>query len=660
MKRVHCIGRGLVRRPWLWAVCLLPGALWAAAVAAEAAGYLGPNALVASKDGTSLYVANTDARQIAVVDLAQGKVARSIGMPADPQAGAPTGLALSPDGSVLYVTCAAPKSTVCVVDVRSGEVRESVPAGHTAMAPVVSPDGGTLYVCNRFDNNVSVIDLKAKKIAHVQTTREPLAAAVTPDGKTVFVANHLPLDRADAYDVAAVVTVIDTQANRVSAIRLPNGSSSLRGICVSPDGKYAYVVHVLARYQMPTTQLERGWMNTNAMSVIDAQSRKLVNTVLLDDVDLGAANPWGVACTADGKSICVTHAGTHELSVIDQAALLKKLAEMPAAGGGAEKGTRPDDSGIYASTTAADVPNDLAFLVGLRRRIMLQDGGTWGWLGVEDPTAINGPRGLAIVGSKVYVALYFSDSLAVVDLESKSRRPVSTIALGPKPELSQQRRGEILFNDAVVCFQHWQSCASCHPDARVDGLNWDLLNDGLGNPKNVRSMLLAHKTPPAMSTGVRPNAEAGVRAGFTNILFAVRPEEESAAIDEYLKALKPVPSPHLLDGKLSPAAERGKKLFFDEQVGCAKCHPAQPEQEPLYTDMLLRNVGSRGQYDRNDNFDTPTLIECWRTAPYMHDGHYTTMKELLTEGKHGQKSGGNVDKLTAEQIDDLVEFVLSL
>ncbi|MHC4181313.1 MAG: beta-propeller fold lactonase family protein, partial [Planctomycetota bacterium] len=378
MKRDHRSRKGFVRVACPLAVCVLAVAT---SVAAEAATPLGPAAVVASKDGQDLYVANTEAKQVVVVDLSQRKVTRSIAVPAPP-----TGMALSPDGSVLYVSCAAPKSKVCVVDLKSAEVRETITAGHTAMSPVVSPDGSKLYVCNRFDNDVSVVDLKTKKtIARVRTNREPVAAAITPDGKTVFVANHLPLDPADGYDVAAGVTVIDTQKRRVSTIRLPNGSSSLRGVCVSPDGTHAYVVHILARYQMPTTQLERGWMNTNAMSVIDAQQRKLVNTVLLDDVDLGAANPWGVACTADGKSICVTHAGTHELSVIDQAALLKKLAAMPAEKTDGE-GTYSDDSGIYASVTTADVPNDLAFLVDLRRRIMLQDGGTWGWLGVEDPT----------------------------------------------------------------------------------------------------------------------------------------------------------------------------------------------------------------------------------------------------------------------------------
>ena len=63
----------------------------------------------------------------------------------------------------------------------------------------------------------------------------------------------------------------------------------------------------------------------------------------------------------------------------------------------------------------------------------------------------------------------------------------SSLSLGTVREPSLERKGEMLFNDAQLCFQGWQSCASCHPaDARADGLNWDLLNDGIGNPKNVK------------------------------------------------------------------------------------------------------------------------------------------------------------------------------
>jgi len=626
MKRIIIKANKLLTVAMLAVVCTA-----ICASGALAAEYLGPTAAVATNDGKSLYVANHDAKQLAVVDVASGKVTTSIEMPSEP-----TGVTISPDGATLYVTCAAPVSNVCLVDVKSNKVTDKIPAGHTAMAPVVSPDGKKLYVCNRFNDDVSVIDLAEKKeIARIPATREPVAAVITPDGKTLFVGNHISIDRADGYDVAAVITVVDTATNEPTTIRLPNGATGVRGMGISADGKFAYAVHVLARYQMPTTQLERGWMNTNALSIIDTAEKKMYNTVLLDDVDLGAANPWDVACSADGKKICISHSGTQELSVIDAESMHKKLAEMPATEEEAREKGRTTNSG-FASLTAADVPNDLAFLVGMRQRVKLEK---------------DGPHGVAIVGSKAYVTLYFADALAVVDLDPKPGKAVSHLALGPEPEWTKVRRGEMLFNDAILCFQHWQSCASCHPDARVDALNWDLMNDGLGNPKNAKSMMLAHKTPPTMISGIRADGETCVRAGITHIMFAVRPEEDAEAIDEYCKALVPVPSPALVDGKLSEAAERGKKIFNDEKVGCAKCHEA-----PLYTDMTMHDVDSRGQYDRRDTFDTPTLVEVWRTAPYMHDGQYVTMKELFVRGKHGLKKA----ELTEKQIDDLVEYVRSL
>jgi hypothetical protein len=359
--------------------------------------------------------------------------------------------------------------------------------------------------------------------------------------------------------------------------------------------------------------------------------------------------PWGVACTADGQTVCVAHAGTHELSVINMPGVMEKLAKIaapppaaPAAAPGAAPaapGSASDSRSVYASSSPADVPNDLAFLVDLRQRI---------------PLSGNGPRGVAVIGTKAYVAQYFSDSLAVVDLAPKPEKPVTTLALGLAPKMTVERRGEMLFNDGTICFQHWQSCASCHPDSRVDALNWDLMNDGLGNPKNNKSMLLSHKTPPSMWVQSRPTAESAVRSGLTHILFAVRPEEEADAIDDYLKSLVAVPSPHLVGGQLTAKAQRGKLLFHNEELGCAKCHP-----EPYYTDLKLHDVNSEGPYDRRSTFDTPGLGECWRTAPYLHDGRYVTIKEVLTKGKHVDHDG-HLSKLTPEQIDELVEFVLSL
>jgi mono/diheme cytochrome c family protein len=375
--------------------------------------------------------------------------------------------------------------------------------------------------------------------------------------------------------------------------------------------------------------LERGWINTNALSIIDAENKRLIDTVLLDDVDNGAANPWAVSCTADGKYICVTHAGTGELSIIDAPALLNKIRA---------RYSMPDTR--YSSrieNRESRVENELSFLYGIRQRIKLCG---------------KGPRALAIVGSDVYVAEYFADSITLVDISKKSRPETIALPLGPRPQMTRRRRGEMLFNDASLCFQQWQSCASCHPGGgRADALNWDLLNDGIGNPKNTKSLLLAHETPPAMVTGARDGAETAVRAGIEHILFATCPEEDAIAIDEYLKSLKPVASPYLVRGKLSRSAQRGRKVFG--KASCASCHKG-----PLYTDLQKYDVGTGRGLDKDVEFDTPTLVEVWRTAPYLYDGRAATMKEVLTTHNPGDKHG-RTSNLTDNEIRDLARFVLS-
>ena len=69
-------------------------------------------------------------------------------------------------------------------------------------------------------------------------------------------------------------------------IRLPAGASCLHKVAVTTDGKWLYAVHTVGRTNLPTTQLERGWMNTNALSIVRTADAKPVNTVLLDSVDL--------------------------------------------------------------------------------------------------------------------------------------------------------------------------------------------------------------------------------------------------------------------------------------------------------------------------------------------------------------------------------------
>jgi YVTN family beta-propeller protein len=603
----------------------------------SAQNYLSPSALVADEQVGKLYIANTTAKQVAVFEISTGKVIKTYPLSAEP-----CGLALSKQNSRLYVTSGGPKGRVTEINLQTDKISKNIPAGHTPTAPVLSHDNKSLYVCNRFDDNVSVIDLTSgKQIALIPVKREPVAAAITPDGRYLFVNNHLPAGPANKGKVSASVSVIDTNKNiLITTIDLPNGTTALQGICISPDGRFAYAAHVLARYTVPTTQLERGWVNTNALSIINVENRKLFETVLLDDVDYGAANPWALACTDDNKSICVTHAGSNELSVIDVKALMDKINKYHAD----EKKNRSKTTGQYSygnygsnTEPLSNIPNELSFLYGFRQRIKLPG---------------KGPRAITIIGPNIYITEYFTDSLALIDLNKTTDNKTTALPLGPPTELTTIRKGEMLFNDASLCFQHWQTCASCHPgNARVDALNWDLLNDGLGNPKNTKSLLLSHRTPPSMMTGVREGAEEAVRAGIKHILFAVRPEEEAVSIDEYLKSLKPVPSPYLVKGNLSEFAKRGQKIF--NSAGCSFCHKGK-----LLTDQNSYDVGTGDGRDKGRKFDTPTLIETWRTAPYLYDGRAATIEEVITK-YNPQDKHGKTSHLNEKEINDLINFILS-
>lgn len=123
-------------------------------------------------------------------------------------------------------------------------------------------------------------------------------------------------------------------------------------------------------------------------------------------------------------------------------------------------------------------------------------------------------------------------------------------------------------------------------------------------------------------------------------------EEDAECVDAYLKALCPVPSPYLVNGELSEKSKEGRKVF--EKFKCGSCHSG-----PYYTDMRMYRIGKDIEFEKG--WDTPTLVECWRTAPYLFDGRAATMEEVFEIYKHG------IDKkITKKEIEALAEYVNSL
>lgn len=577
--------------------------------------YRSPLDVAFSPDGKLLAVSDHTAGAVVLIDPASGKVVRQVALK-----GKPAGVAWSPAGRLYVAELGA--GSVAEVDAAAGRVLRRLAVDPWPMGLAVA--GADLLVANRATNRLTVVDLATgKPRASIPVPREPYFIAVSPNGLQAVVGNGLPAGNSLDPMTSAAVSIIDLVALRCTAnIRLPAGSSQVRQVAISPDGKWAYAVHTVGRTNLPTTQLERGWVNTNGMSVIDLTARKLYATLLLDQPSEGSANPWGLVVSKDGKTMWVSIAGTHRLARINLAGLHKLLAK-----------SKPQQRAEYVNDLAVLYRNDLIQKIRLKGKT---------------------PRGLALApgGGRLAAAMYFSGTVILTD--TRTGKPAATVAVGPNPRPDQVRSGEMIFNDATYCFQHWLSCSTCHPDARSDGMNWDLLNDGLGNPKNAKSMVWSHKTPPVMARGRRPSMEVASAAGFQHIQFRVVKDSTLKAVQAYLRSLEPVPSPFLVGGKLTAQAARGKVLFKSRKVGCTVCHPAG-----LLTDKKIYDVGTRGPLDRVDAFDTPTLIELWRTGPYLHDGSAATLQEVLTKsnkkGKHGVTA-----HLSEAQIADLVAYLMSL
>ena len=581
--------------------------------------YLSPGDIAVDGQRRLAYTALTTARSVAVVDLATGHAARRIALARNPHS-----LLLSPDGSTLFVSGGESDGSVEVISLPEGKRATSIAVGHTPQGLALAADGQTLYVANRFGGNISVVDLKrGQEVAAIPAVREPHTLCLTPDGKTLAAANFLPAQAATDEVVAAQITLVDVATNTVRAhVTLPNGAQSLWGIGCSPDGRYLYGVHLMSRYGAPVTQVDRGWTNTNALSIVDLEAGSLYATLLLDDVSCGAANPAGV-CTGEDGRLYIALAGVHELLAVDLKAMHDRLAALFAG--------EPAD-GIR---NREDLSASLSFAAPFKKRLRLQG---------------RSPRAVAAAGGTLLVSSRFSPFLE--QLPAAGGAPARLLPLGSEPKPDAVRRGELAFCDASICYQGWQSCASCHPDGRADGLNWDQRNDGLGNPKNTKSLLFSHVTPPAMITGIRRDAETAVRNGILHTLNTQQPESLAADMDAYLRRLRPVESPFLQEYRAKDPEQAGKAVY--DRAGCNRCHSGA-----YLTDRKKYDAGTGTDNDSGRPFDTPTLREVWRTAPYLYDGRAATLREAFTSCNPNDLHGVT-QNLTEQELDALILYLQTL
>ena len=127
-------------------------------------------------------------------------------------------------------------------------------------------------------------------------------------------------------------------------------------------------------------------------------------------------------------------------------------------------------------------------------------------------------------------------------------------------------------------------------------------------------------------------------------------------------------------GAIPEAAQRGLLLFRDK-ARCTKCHSGFN-----FTDEKFHNLGigwddnkvDLGRYMVTNNaeelgaFKTPTLREISRSAPYMHDGRFKTLEEVVNFYNKGGVKNPHQDplilplELTDQEKSDLAAFLRTL
>lgn len=293
-------------------------------------------------------------------------------------------------------------------------------------------------------------------------------------------------------------------------------------------------------------------------------------------------------------------------------------------------------------------------------------------------------------------------------IPSDNPQTVEGIALGRK-----------LFFDPILSADNTQACADCHnpenafTDERqfsigIDGISGDRNSMPLfniawntkhkffwdGRAPNLEAQILEPVINPIEMHNTWENAAASIqtRTDYPELflqVFATTTIDKtlvSKAIAQFLRTLISAKSKfdrHLAgQANLTPSEANGLAVFLDEGRGdCFHCH-GNPDS-PLWTDNIFHNNGLDEVFtdlglggftgDPRDFglFKSPSLRNLVYTAPYMHDGRFATLDDVINHYSEGLVYSETIDplmktiaqggvNLSEEDKVDLKAFLLSL
>lgn len=601
--------------------------------AVPATGYAGSsNSLLdVTPDGKRLLVANSDNGSVTVIDATTHKALREIAVGDKPE-----GVAWIGNGPLALVTVYN-EDIIAFVDTDMGKVVEKLRVADEPYGIVVTKDGSRAYVTHEYPGVVGELDVSKRKVLRKMKAGSMVRGlALSPDETRLYVTEFY----------TGALHALDRESGKLVDTWKGHASDNLcRNIVVHPRRPKAYLSHIRSKIEV----IDGSGSIFPQLSVCDlvpppssspgtGQNKKggKRRTSFGMDTYNGVyvvTNPWEAALSPDGKRIYSIYAGTNDMNVSE---------------------TIDDD---YREIKR------IGYAVGVG----------------QNPRAVR----VSPDGKRVYIANALDFEVSVHDADSMER--LARIKVCEPPKSPEWVRGKILFSTAnrPLSGRRWIACSSCHPDGHSDGRVWQ-------NPEGLRKtpafMGLAHTHPLHWSADrdevqdfeytIRGRLMQGSglfrgpiepKAGFEPTELSMDLAGRSKDLDAlavYSNSFDFTLSPHIpAPGKLSVAAERGKKSFLSDAVGCAKCHSG-----PYYSDSTLKkpfnlhDVGTGGDDPSEKNgpkYDTPTLLGVYRTAPYLHHGKAKTLADVLTTCNKNDKHG-KTSHLKANEIDDLVEFLKSL
>jgi WD40 repeat protein len=238
-------------------------------------------------------------------------------------------------------------------------------------------------------------------------------------------------------------------------------------------------------------------------------------------------------------------------------------------------------------------------------------------------------------------------------------------------------RGKRLFNDATdprLSEGGLIACATCHPHGRHDGMTWDLTDRGEGLRNTItlegRGGTDMGRLNWTATWDEAQDVEAFIRnvmgghglldeASWENPAIQASLGQAKSGLSDDLDALAAYLH-SLTETPISPYATTGDGAVLFVRRDCSRCHI--PDQ--LYTDSAsptapTYDIGTytpasgKSEGRAFDEFDTPTLLGVWSTAPYLHDGSAINLEAAIGAHEYGET-------LTPQEIITLAAYVRTL